>query len=88
MTNTGVKFVVVVDQGTGGTTSARGNGNGYGGVRESDLKPVFKAVHTAYIELISNPFYEADNKAPVRSVKFKKAVQKIAEGGIPGLTVQ
>lgn len=42
MTNTGVKFVIVVEG---------------GGVEEAGLKALFREVHTAWIGVVMNPFY-------------------------------
>ncbi|KAI5808944.1 Sedlin, N-terminal conserved region-domain-containing protein [Peziza echinospora] len=74
LTNTGVKFVVFV--------SCVGVG---GGVREGELKSVFKDLQTAYIALVCNPFYDNDNleKKPITSRKFITAVNRIAETWIP-----
>jgi len=87
MTNTGVKFVVIVDQGVSNSSalSIRGGGGLGGAVREADLKPVFKSIHTAYIQLVSNPFFDYESRSMVKSAKFSKAVAKIAESGIPGV---
>ncbi|KAF3936492.1 hypothetical protein ABW19_dt0210049 [Dactylella cylindrospora] len=86
MTNTGVKFVVIVDQGVSNSSALSSRGGGLGGaIREADLKPVFKSIHTEYIKLISNPFYDHEQKGMVRSNKFSKAIAKIAETGIPGV---
>ena len=37
------------------------------------IKKFFKQVHTAYAELLMNPFY--DVKSPIEDEKFRKAVQ-------------
>ncbi|PUU75756.1 Sedlin [Tuber borchii] len=67
LTNTGVKIVVVVDVGGAGAVAggggAGGGGGGAGGggglgVKDGELKGVFRALQTAYIRLVCNPFYE------------------------------
>ncbi|KAJ8294085.1 Trafficking protein particle complex subunit 2-like protein [Rhodotorula toruloides] len=53
-------------------------------VRDLDVKTIFRAIHNAYIAHISNPFTsaETDNPAafaaPIRSAKFKRAMDAIA----------
>lgn len=49
------------------------------GLRESDLRPAFKAVQKAYVSLLKNPFYEPDEHDPVL------AMQNAAAGGVAGL---
>ncbi|KAK6535234.1 hypothetical protein TWF694_001701 [Orbilia ellipsospora] len=86
MTNTSIKFVVIVDQGFNSSSALSTRGGGLGGaIREADLKPVFKSIHSEYIKLISNPFYDHDSKEMVKSKKFAAAIEKIAETGIPGV---
>jgi len=54
MTNTGVKFVVLVDQGMDAGASLRGNrSSGLGGVRESDMKPVWAVQFLFFLKPIS-----------------------------------
>ncbi|KAL4911679.1 Sedlin [Aspergillus aurantiobrunneus] len=59
LTTTGVKFLIIVDligeQALPGINEARGNAPS--SFRESDLKPAFRALQTAYIQLLQNPFY-------------------------------
>lgn len=134
-TNTGVKFVVVVDMrgrridsaalpssasstsgaaGTGGNNTspedakASGDGSGGGGIsaaarrgaaavvglREGDMKPVFRAMQTAYVRLLQNPFYEPDEHAPLTghggkrivSRRFGADMRRIGEGWTVGVT--
>lgn len=138
-TNTGVKFVVVVDMrgrridsaalpssssaspaaaGAGGNNSntssedAKGPGGGDGGggggisaaarrgaaavvgLREGDMKPVFRAMQTAYVRLLQNPFYEPDEHAPLTghggkrivSRRFGADMRRIGEGWTVGVT--
>lgn len=132
-TNTGVKFVVVVDMrgrridsaalpssssSTSGATGAGGgnntsddaktSGDGSGGgisaaarrgaavvgLREGDMKPVFRAMQTAYVRLLQNPFYEPDEHAPLTghggkrivSRKFGADMRRIGEGWTVGVT--
>ncbi|KAK7709336.1 hypothetical protein SLS64_006249 [Diaporthe eres] len=135
-TNTGVKFVVVVDMrgrridsaalhssssstsgaagGGGGSNNASsedakgsgGGGDGGGisaaarrgaavvGLREGDMKPVFRAMQTAYVRLLQNPFYEPDEHAPLTghggkrivSRRFGADMRRIGEGWTVGVT--
>lgn len=138
-TNTGVKFVVVVDMrgrridsaalpssssaspaaaGASGNsntssedTKGPGGGDGGGGgggisaaarrgaaavvgLREGDMKPVFRAMQTAYVRLLQNPFYEPDEHAPLTghggkrivSRRFGADMRRIGEGWTVGVT--
>lgn len=133
-TNTGVKFVVVVDMrgrridsaalpssassasgaaaGNNNNTSSEdakaGPGEGGGGIsaaarrgaaavvglREGDMKPVFRAMQTAYVRLLQNPFYEPDEHAPLTghggkrivSRRFGADMRRIGEGWTVGVT--
>ncbi|KAL7276839.1 hypothetical protein RUND412_000181 [Rhizina undulata] len=76
LTNTGVKIVVVVDV---------GDGEGEVGMREGDLKPVFRALQTAYIKLVCNPFYDNDEPNTITSKKFIAEVKRIGESWRPGV---
>lgn len=128
-TNTGVKFVVVVDMrgrridsaalpfssssGYGASDSSPNNNNGGGvggggkeapgrrrvgaavvGLREGDMKVVFRAMQTAYVRLLQDPFYEPDEHAPlagcggrrITSRRFEGDMRRIGEGWTVGVT--
>jgi hypothetical protein len=74
LTNTGVKIVVAVEGPVGGE----------GGVSEGDMKNVFRALQTAYIGLVCNPFFDNDETRPITSRRFVADVRKIAESWRPG----
>lgn len=113
-TNTGVRFVAVVDMrgrlppggsaGTPGTVGGGGAGAGVrGGVglRETELRVVFRAMQTAYVRLLQNPFYDPDEHAPlvppgggnggagggkrITSRKFAEEMRRIGESWAPGV---
>lgn len=102
-TNTGVRMVCVVDMrgrrvdGTvlrsGAAVPAAGAGGG-AGLRDAELKPVFRAMQTAYVKLLQNPFYEPDRHAPlggrggtkITSKKFAEDMKRIGEAWTPGVT--
>ncbi|KAI8625731.1 Sedlin [Xylariaceae sp. FL1651] len=124
-TNTGVKFVAVVDMRGrlpsttinntntntssssgntntpgGGGAGSRGGGGGLGGgigLRDTELKPVFRAMQTAYVRLLLNPFYEPDETAAlgekggasakrITSQRFEREMRRIGEAWAPGVT--
>lgn len=139
-TNTGVKFVAVVDtrgrridgralaaspalqqqelgvaRARGGSASgagagaAAGAGGGGGGpssssrsstaaaavvgLRESDMKVVFRAMQGAYVRLLQNPFYEPDEHGAaggggkrIASKSFEGDMRRIGEGWTVGVT--
>lgn len=71
MTNTQIKFIVVLDDSEMIITDA-------------DMKSVFKAIHSAYILHVCNPFYAFDDKTPIQSRKFDKMIEQIVESWAPG----
>ncbi|KAF8252175.1 Sedlin [Wilcoxina mikolae CBS 423.85] len=81
LTNTGIKFVIAVE------TPAGAEGDGGVGVREGELKGVFKALQTAYITLVCNPFYDNDETRPIESRRFLSDVKRIAESWRPNVKV-
>lgn len=126
-TNTGVKFVVVVDMrgrridsaalpeesrrqseplisggGGGGDGGGGGGGGATGysrafaavvGLREGDMKVVFRAIQTAYVRLLQNPFYEPDEHSGqgggnkrITSKKFEGDIRRIGESWTVGVT--
>lgn len=121
-TNTGVKFVAVVDmRGRFAAGTSGGSGTGFGGgsagertmslgvgagvrggvgLREQELRVVFRAMQTAYVRLLQNPFYDPDEHAPlvvagggggsggkrITSRKFAEEMRRIGEGWAPGIT--
>ncbi|KXJ90996.1 Longin-like domain-containing protein [Microdochium bolleyi] len=124
-TNTGVKFVAVVDMrgrlpgsSAGGSRTAGGGGGGASagsggtgasnmtaaaaaaagsgvGLREGELKVVFRAMQTAYVRLLQNPFYDPDEHSPlasgrggkrITSRKFSEEMRRIGEMWAPGVT--
>lgn len=129
-TNTGVKFVAVVDMrgrridsaallsspvlqqhdfghhhsNAGGAGGGGGGGGGGGnaaavvvGLKESDMKVVFRAMQAAYVKLLQNPFYEPDEHAGapgtggsagrrISSRKFEGEMRRIGEGWTVGVT--
>ncbi|CAK7262995.1 hypothetical protein SEPCBS119000_000258 [Sporothrix epigloea] len=113
-TNTGAKFVAVVDMcGRRGGSVAGGNASMSGsagagssspgsrgalggnvvGLRESEVKPIFKAMQSAYVRLLQNPFYDPDEHSPpsgqggksIISKRFAGDMQRIGEAWIPGI---
>ena len=101
LTNTGVKFVVVVDM-EGKPISQGGEkdrSNALLGIRDADLRPAFRAVHAAFIRLLRNPFYDPDdddalaararNRAgsmQITSPMFVEEMKRIGETWYPGIT--
>ncbi|KAI0108224.1 snare-like protein [Daldinia grandis] len=100
-TNTGVKFVAVVDMRgrvAAGASSA-GTVRAGVGLRDTELRVVFRAMQAAYVRLLQNPFYDPDEHAPlvlppgggvggkrITSRKFAEEMRRIGEGWAPGLT--
>ncbi|EKD16561.1 uncharacterized protein L3040_001302 [Drepanopeziza brunnea f. sp. 'multigermtubi'] len=102
-TNTGVRFVAVVDMrgravgaGAGAANAGAGarDGGHLGGLglREGEMKMVFRAMQAAYVRLLQNPFYDPDEHSPpagkggkkITSRRFAEDLRKIGEGWTPG----
>ena len=87
-TGTGTRFAIVLDMygRSGGEEESSGLG-----VKEGELKPAFKALQTAYIGLLRNPFYVPDEHTvtagggQIRSKVFIKEVERIGLGWKPGI---
>ncbi|KAJ5113576.1 hypothetical protein N7456_002110 [Penicillium angulare] len=98
LTTTGVKFLVIVDLFGEETTSTRLAGPAVSGLRDADLKTAFRALQTAYIQLLQNPFYSPDLHTPalgtvdgacqpISNPKFIADVKRIGETWAPGATL-
>ncbi|KAK7424396.1 hypothetical protein QQZ08_008655 [Neonectria magnoliae] len=94
-TNTGVRMVCVVDmRGRRVDSSAAGSRGVGAGLRDAELKPVFRAMQNAYVHLLQNPFYDPDEHAPlggmggkkITSRKFADDMKRIGEGWTPGVS--
>lgn len=100
LTNTGIKFIIVVDM--MGRPPAPDEDKRKPppvlGLRDAELKPAFRAVQTAYIHLMLNPFYAPDDRTPLQianyggkspeitSKKFINELQRIGKAWAPGIT--
>ncbi|XP_002159058.1 trafficking protein particle complex subunit 2-like protein [Hydra vulgaris] len=62
VTNTKIKFVIVVDSGNAT-------------LRDNDIRMMFRKVHSAYVAMVSNPFYNHGD--PIKSTMFQKAVDTL-----------
>ncbi|KAI8673809.1 hypothetical protein NCS55_00702200 [Fusarium keratoplasticum] len=98
-TNTGVRMVCVVDMrgrrvDGSAPVAAASRGAAAAGLRDAELKPVFRAMQSAYVRLLQNPFYDPDEHAPlggrggrkITSRKFAEDMKRIGEGWTPGVT--
>lgn len=70
--------------------SYSGAAGGYG-LREAELKILFRAVQTAYVRLTQNPFFEPDEVSgkqgkKITSKKFDAEIRRIGENWTPGVT--
>lgn len=74
--------------------AAASRGAAAAGLRDAELKPVFRAMQSAYVRLLQNPFYDPDEHAPlggrggrkITSRKFAEDMKRIGEGWTPGVT--
>ncbi|RUP44304.1 Sedlin, partial [Jimgerdemannia flammicorona] len=74
MTNTRVKFIIVVS-----VPDAV--------IKDADMKNLFRRVHTAYIMQVCNPFYNSDSHKPIESRQFSRVIDiigKTAGGKVTG----
>jgi hypothetical protein len=80
--------------GAAAAAAAGSVGSGGAGLRDAELKPVFRAMQNAYVRLLQNPFYEPDEHAPlggrggakITSKKFTDDMRRIGEAWTPGVT--
>lgn len=78
----------------GETERKRGQARWYG-MALTQKKQVFKAMQTAYIKLLQNPFFDPDEHSPltgtggkkITSKKFTEDMRRIGENWGPGATV-
>ena len=99
LTNTGIKFIIIVDMmGRPNEDADSRKIQPVVGLRDAELKPAFRAVQTAYIQLLLNPFYTPEDKTPlqlanfegrtaeIKSKKFTAELQRIGRMWYPGIT--
>lgn len=99
LTNTGIKFIIIVDMmGRPSEDADSRKIQPVIGLRDAELKPAFRAVQTAYIQLLLNPFYTPEDKTPlqlanfegrtaeIKSNKFTAELQRIGKMWYPGIT--
>ncbi|KAH8693107.1 Sedlin [Talaromyces proteolyticus] len=100
LTNTGVKILIIVNLAGGRLPPEpeRRKATRVTGINDSDLKPAFRALQTAYIKLLQNPFYSPDSlgskpqdsasKASIgiTDQKFISEVKRVGESWSPGLS--
>ena len=85
-TNTGVRMVCVVDM---RGRRVDGPAARAAGLRDAELKPVFRAMQTAYVRLLQNPFYDPDEHAGAKRItsqRFARDMKRIGEAWTPGVT--
>ena len=103
-TNTGTRFVVIVDMRgrrlDPAAAAAMADGRdkrlagAAAGLREGEMRAVFKAMQVAYIRLMQNPFFDPDEHSPpaghggskITSRKFAEDMRRIGENWAPGVT--
>ncbi|KAJ5144126.1 uncharacterized protein N7515_002913 [Penicillium bovifimosum] len=99
LTTTGVKLLIIVDSyGQEEASTGKQARGAVNALRDSDMKPAFCALQSAYIQLLQNPFYSPDdhvpvpgNKAasvsacqPISNQRFIADVKRIGETWAPG----
>ncbi|PYH29773.1 uncharacterized protein BO87DRAFT_319014 [Aspergillus neoniger CBS 115656] len=94
LSTTGVKFLVIVDL-IGQPISDEGpKGSTKSGLREFDLKAVFRTLQTAYVQLLQNPFYRPDEhmatakavsscSSQITDQRFINEVNRIGNSWVP-----
>lgn len=98
LTNTGIKFIIVVDMmGRQMEDDDKRRIQPVMGLRDAELKPAFRAVQTAYIQLLLNPFFTPEDRSPlqlanyegraaeIKSRKFANELQRIGRAWYPGI---
>jgi len=100
LTTTGVRLVIVVDmEGRMAGSEAESKNSALLGIRDSDLRPAWRAIHKAYVRLLRNPFYEPDGPGagvegemvrrkagfPIDSPRFVSEVRRVGVHWYPGI---
>lgn len=100
LTNTGIKFIIVIDmmgRPAKDESDDKRKAQPIVGLRDAELKPAFRAVQTAYIQLMLNPFFTPEERTPLQlansngrpatitSKKFSAELQRIGEAWYPGV---
>ena len=99
LTITGIKFIIIVDMmgRPGKEEEDKRKAPPVVGLRDAEVKPAFRAVQTAYIQLLLNPFFTPDERTPLQlanttgrpamitSKKFAREVRRIGESWYPGI---
>ncbi|KAL6715055.1 hypothetical protein ACLMJK_007316 [Lecanora helva] len=100
-TGTGTKLAVIVD--SWGKSGERASMTDSGmraskGVTDGDMRVAFRALQTAYVRLLQNPFYVPDEHTPmavasgkgkggqITSKRFIQEVNRIGENWKPGIS--
>jgi len=91
-TNTGVRLVAVVDMRGRLVRDTVGAAAAAGGLREGEMKLVFRAMQTAYVRLLQNPFFDPDEHSPptgkggkkITSRRFVEDIRRVGETWMPG----
>lgn len=100
LTNTGIKFIIAIDMmgRPPPETPQTRNLPPVLGLRDSDLKPAFRAIHNAYIALLMNPFFTPETRTPMQTMhatgksaeitskRFTAEMRRIGQGWYPGIT--
>lgn len=104
LTNTGIKFIIAVDMMGRLPAAETSNPSARNlppvlGLRDADLRPAFKAIQTAYIALLMNPFYTPETRTPMQTMqatgksaeitskKFKTEMRRIGKIWYPGISL-
>ncbi|EKV05298.1 Sedlin [Penicillium digitatum] len=102
LTTTGVKLLIIVDLfGQEEASTGKQAGAEINGLRDSDVKPAFRALQSAYIQLLQNPFYFPDDHIPIpgntasslstcqpiSNKKFVADVKRIGDSWAPGTSL-
>lgn len=104
LTNTGIKFIIAVDMMGRPPAEAMSNASARNlppvlGLRDADLRPAFKAIQSAYIALLMNPFYTPEVRTPMQTMqatgksaqitskKFKTEMHRIGKIWYPGISL-
>ncbi|KAI9090441.1 Sedlin [Phlyctochytrium arcticum] len=65
ITNTRIKFIVVI-----GLADVV--------IKDQEMKNLFRKIHAAYMNLVSNPFYDPESRKPINSNRFEKSIADAA----------
>ncbi|KAJ3032353.1 hypothetical protein HDV00_007602 [Rhizophlyctis rosea] len=49
-------------------------------IRDQEMRNIFRKLHTSYLALVSNPFWDPDSTKLISSKRFLRSLQEVVAG--------